>query len=193
MMTFLRNALVTVVLLAAAVALFGYLVFRDGGLAASSEPGRLEESVAERLVSLSIPRDAHERTNPLANGEAWREAVGHYQDHCAVCHGKDGRADTEIGANMYPRVTDLASADTQEMSDGALFYIIQNGVRWTGMPAWKNEHTEEETWKLVSLIRRLPTLKAEELAPETTRGEHQDDGQKTKEGEPHEHPRQQPH
>jgi mono/diheme cytochrome c family protein len=167
MMRFLRDALVTIVVLIAAAALFGYLAFRDGGLSASTEPGRLEASVAERLVALSIPKQADERTNPLAAGEAWRDAVGHYQDHCAVCHGPYGRANTEIGSNMYPRVTDLASPETQQMSDGALFYIIQNGVRWTGMPAWKNEHSEEETWKLVALIRQLPTLRPEDLHAET--------------------------
>jgi mono/diheme cytochrome c family protein len=109
-------------------------------------------------VGLSIPKDARERKNPVTDAEAWRQVLDHYQDHCAVCHGTDGRATTEIAANMYPRVSDLTSRDTQDMSDGALFYVIQNGVRWTGMPAWKNEHSEEETWKLVSLIRRMPTL-----------------------------------
>ena len=39
-----------------------------------------------------------------------------------------------------------------------MFYIIQNGVRWTGMPAWKHDHTAEETWRLVSFIRTLPGL-----------------------------------
>jgi mono/diheme cytochrome c family protein len=76
---------------------------------------------------------------------------------------------------MSPRVPDLTVAEVQERSDGALFHIIQNGVRWTGMPAWQTEHSPEETWRLVSLIRRMPTLTAADLTeekPAATTGEH---------------------
>jgi hypothetical protein len=69
----------------------------------------------------------------------------------------------ELGANMYPPVPDLTSANVQGRSDGALYCIVQNGVRWTGMPAWKDEHSPEETWRLVSLIRKMPTLKESDM------------------------------
>jgi mono/diheme cytochrome c family protein len=75
-----------------------------------------------------------------------------------VCHGADGRGRTDIGEYMYPKVPDLAASQVQQLSDGALFFIIQNGVRWTGMPGWKREHTAEETWKLVSFVRHVPSL-----------------------------------
>ncbi len=41
-----------------------------------------------------------------------------------------------MGRNMYPPAPDMRLAETQQMTDGELFYIIQNGVRLTGMPAW---------------------------------------------------------
>jgi mono/diheme cytochrome c family protein len=68
-----------------------------------------------------------------------------------------------MGENMYPRVPDFADPAVQGLSDGVLFWIIQNGVRWTGMPAWKHEHTPEDTWKLVSFIRKVPSLTSEDL------------------------------
>jgi hypothetical protein len=52
---------------------------------------------------------------------------------------------------------------TQRLSDGELFYIIENGVRLTGMPAWATPGSEEESWKLVHFIRHLPRLAPEEL------------------------------
>jgi plastocyanin len=61
---------------------------------------------------------------------------------------------------MFPPVPDFADPGIQRMSDGALFAIIQNGVRWTGMPAFRQEHSADETWKLVAFVRRVPTLKA---------------------------------
>ncbi|MCU1235652.1 MAG: Cytochrome [Candidatus Solibacter sp.] len=44
------------------------------------------------------------------------------------------------------------------MSDGELFYIIENGIRLSGMPAWASGHGEEDSWKLVHFIRHLPQL-----------------------------------
>lgn len=166
-MRFLRDAVITVLLLVTLLAVAAVVVVRRGGLAANKQPGRLERSVAGQLVRLSIPSEADRQTNPFAgNASVWRDVREHYMDHCAVCHGRDGKGSTEIGGNMYPRVPDLTSRAVQDRSDGALFYIIQNGIRWTGMPAWKEEHTPEETWKLVAFLRKAPSLTEAELGPE---------------------------
>jgi mono/diheme cytochrome c family protein len=158
-MRFLRDAVITILLLAIVAVTAAVVVARRGGLAASDEPGRLERAVASRLVRLAIPADADRQQSPLAGqADVWRQAREHYLDHCAVCHGSDAKGHTDMGANMYPKVPDLASTQVQGRSDGALFYIIQNGIRWTGMPAWKKEHTPEDTWKLVAFIRKAPTL-----------------------------------
>ena len=166
-MRFLRDALITVVLLVIVAALAVAAYVGRGGLAANTEPGRLERSVASRLVRISIPSDADRQQNPFKeNADVWREARDHYMDHCAVCHGRTGKGDTDMGRNMYPKVPDLTAGSVQSRSDGALFYIIQNGVRWTGMPAWKDEHTPDDTWKLVAFIRRAPSLTEADLKPE---------------------------
>jgi mono/diheme cytochrome c family protein len=158
-MRFVRHAVLTILLLAAAATIVVVVMLRGGGLAANQEPGRVERSVARRLVQLSIPADAHQQQNPFSRDpDAWRQAREHYLDHCAVCHGNDGKGQTDVGRNMYPRVPDLTSSEVQNRGDGALFYIIQNGVRWTGMPAWKGEHSPDDTWKLVSFVRKAPTL-----------------------------------
>ena len=163
-MRFLRDALITVVLLGIIATTFVFATVRGGGLAATKEPGQLERSVAGRLMRLSIPSAVEQQKSPFANDpNVWRDATDHYLDHCAVCHGRDGKGDTDAGKNMYPRVPDLTSSDVQVRSDGALFYIIQNGVRWTGMPAWKNEHSAEDSWKLVAFIRKTPTLTEADL------------------------------
>ena len=173
-MQFLRHAVLTIVLLALVVAAVVFVALRRGALAANQEPGSLERSIARRLVQLSIPRDARQQQSPFkGDPETWRQARDHYLDHCAVCHGNDGKGATDVGGNMYPRVPDLASAEVQGRSDGALFYIIQNGVRWTGMPAWKAEHSPEETWKLVAFIRKVPSLTETDLkSDDTTKPEH---------------------
>ena len=185
-MRFLRDAVITVVLLAILAVATAVVVVRRGGLSAGTPPGRLERAVAARLVRLAIPADADRQQSPLAGrADAWRDARKHYLDHCAVCHGRDAKGNTEMGANMYPKVPDLTSAEVQGRSDGALFYIIQNGVRWTGMPAWKDEHSPEESWQLVAFIRKTPTLADADMnieEPVATTGE-----KPAKEAAPHRH------
>lgn len=185
-MRFLRDAVITILLLAIAAATAAFLIVRDGGLSANTEPGRLERSMAARLVRLAIPAEADRQQNPLGGQtDVWREARDHYLDHCAVCHGRDAKGNTGMGANMYPKVPDLTSTQVQCRSDGALFYIIQNGIRWTGMPSWKAEHSPEDTWKLVAFIRKAPTLTEADMKieePVVTPGE-----KPAKEAHPHRH------
>jgi mono/diheme cytochrome c family protein len=162
-----------ILLLAGAIGAFVILVNR--GYSARTEPGRFEEFVALQLRTLATPREVRRRENPVPDTEEYfREAMRHFAEQCAVCHGNDGRANTTYGRNMYPRVPDMRLERTQGLTDGELFYIIENGVRFTGMPAFGIDQDEgHETWKLVHFIRRLPTLsdeiilEMEEMSPRT--------------------------
>jgi mono/diheme cytochrome c family protein len=183
MVRFLRDAIVTVVVLAAVIWFVAFSHVRAGGLSADVQPGSMERAVATRLVRLSIPAGADREENPFSSApDAWRTAAAHFEDHCAVCHGADGHGRTAMGENMYPKVPDLADPGVQRLSDGALFYIIQNGVRWTGMPGWKHEHSPEEAWRLVSFTRKVPSLTADELESVDVTDEHR--------GHAHEHGRE---
>jgi hypothetical protein len=90
-----------------------------------------------------------------------QEAMAHFADHCAPCHGNDGNGDTLYGKGLYPKPPDLRLAETQKLSDGELFWIIENGIRFTGMPAFA-PHGSQDDWKLVLFIRLLPQLTMEE-------------------------------
>src|SRR5271163_3693916 len=104
---------------------------------ARQAPSRAESAVARRLRSWSMPRGATSRKNPFASSsELLQEASRHFADHCASCHANDGSGATEMGRNLFPRAPDMRLDATQSLSDGELYYIIHNGVRWTGMPAW---------------------------------------------------------
>ena len=136
------------------------------GFSARDEPTAIEALIARRLRHLAVPRAAREMQNPVPfNQEALTEARDHFADHCALCHGNDGRGQTEIGQNLYPKAPDMSLPDTQSLSDGELFYIIHNGVRLTGMPAWGDGTPDDDqgSWKLVYFIRHLPEITSEEL------------------------------
>jgi mono/diheme cytochrome c family protein len=87
----------------------------------------------------------------------------HFADHCATCHANDGSGKTEIGQNLYPKAPDMRQPETQNLTDGQLYYIIHNGIRLTGMPAWGAPGGDDDSWKLVLFIRHLPRMNPEEI------------------------------
>jgi len=136
----------------------------ESGPGARAAPTSTEVALARRLRSWAIPRSARSGKNPFTSSpELLKESAEHFADHCASCHGNDGSGATEMGRNLFPRVPDMRSEATQRLSDGELYYIIHNGVRWTGMPAWGDPEGDMDSWKLVLFIRHLPQLTQDEL------------------------------
>jgi mono/diheme cytochrome c family protein len=140
------------------------ILLRAQGFSAKEKPSWMETWFAQHARNVSVPSGARELKNPHPITEAsMAEAREHWVAHCATCHGIDGRGDTVFGRRMYPPVPNVNKAQTQQKSDGELFYIISNGVRLTGMPAFGGEDSPESIWNLVALMRRLPQLSPDEL------------------------------
>jgi mono/diheme cytochrome c family protein len=136
------------------------------GFSARTQPNAVESFIAPRLRNLAIPTKSRDAKNPITDSpEVLSEAMAHFADHCAVCHGSDGGGDTMIGKGLFPKVPDLKKNETQGLTDGQIYYIIGNGVRYTGMPAFgeSDNDQDEDTWKLVSFIRHLPNLTPDQI------------------------------
>ena len=86
----------------------------------------------------------------------------HFAAHCAVCHGAPGVRKGDIAHGLYPAPPDLRHSSIH-LSDAELFWVIKNGIKMTGMPAWAN-HSDEEIWATVAFIKKLPTMSEEEYA-----------------------------
>jgi len=137
------------------------------GLSAHDEPTAMEAFMAHRVRSMAVPTELRDAKNPVPLTPAiLAEGRAHFADHCAGCHGNDGKGESGIGKQMYPKTPDMTRAATQSLSDGALFAIIENGVRLTGMPGFGSGTAESAygSWTLVHFIRHLPELTPEELA-----------------------------
>ena len=152
-----RHVAFSLVALLAVLLLALGLVLSQASLSALDEPGRLETYAATHAKRFFVARRAREASskprpvlpNPVAIGGM------QFRGRCASCHGLDGRTASEIGRWMYPRASDLGSAPVQEWSDAELFWIIENGVRLTGMPGFGKVLSDEEIWPLVDYIRTL--------------------------------------
>jgi len=114
----------------------------------------------------AVPASARSLKNPMpATPEMLEHGRTHWADHCATCHANNGSGETEIARNLYPKAPDMRLPETQSLSDGELYYIIRNGVRMTGMPAWgkpEDGGLDHDTWMLVLFIRHLPQVNAAE-------------------------------
>ena len=166
----MRTKLLIVIFLAvlAGVATFGWLGYRlfTTGFSAKTEPQAIEIFLARQIRHLAIPIEQRNTPNPVAlSPDILQEGLAHFADHCAGCHANDGSGQTPIGKNVYPKAPDLRLPDTQSMSDGELFWVIHNGIRFTAMPAWGEGDPAQDldSWKLVHFLRHLPQLTTEEL------------------------------
>jgi len=137
------------------------------GFSARKEPTRIEAFFARNARLMAIPSAAKNLKNPVQlTPDVLIEGRRHFADHCAVCHANDGSGNTEVGRNLYPKAPDMREKATQSLSDGALYFIIHNGIRLSGMQAWGAESDadhDHDSWTLVHFIRHLPSLSAEEI------------------------------
>jgi mono/diheme cytochrome c family protein len=137
------------------------------GFSSMDEPSVMEAFMATTMRRMAVPSDLKDAKNPLPlTPELLAEGRAHFADHCAGCHGNDGKGQTSMGPKFYPKVPDMTKGDTQSQADGALFATIENGIRLTGMPAFGNGTAESAygSWGLVHFIRHLPKLTPEEIA-----------------------------
>jgi mono/diheme cytochrome c family protein len=126
------------------------------GCTAGKQPSQGETNLANAAKDVTIPLEAGKKQNPLPDtAEVVSQGEEVFLGSCAQCHGADGRGDTDVGRNMTPPAMDLSSSHVQHWSDAELFWIIQNGVRLTGMPAWHSSISDDDTWKLARFVHKL--------------------------------------
>lgn len=103
-----------------------------------------------------------ERKSPDANIPAEADLGDGTEDYlamCLHCHGGPGAERQEWANHMLPLPPKLWKQELQdEMSDGEIFYVISNGIRMTGMPAFGEIHSDRDIWNMVAFVRQLPQL-----------------------------------
>ena len=142
------------------------------GFSARDNPSWAEAFAARVARSLAMPATYRMKNPVAATAENLRDGEQQFADRCAICHGNDGSGDTLLGRGLYPKPPDMRTSETQNKSDGELYYIVENGVRLSGMPAFGTTalspdnnwgRDDAEAWKLVAFIRHLPQLTSQEL------------------------------
>lgn len=131
-------------------------------VAATNSPGKMEKKIAAFALNRAIQKRAPVKANPFTKPEDVRFGLVHYKENCLDCHGAPGVEESEFGQGLNPPAPDLTLPSMQRMRDGELFWVVSNGIRMTGMPAFSPTHKEDEIWKIVAFVRHLPEITKEE-------------------------------
>jgi mono/diheme cytochrome c family protein len=163
-----RFLLVTASILAI-LFLCGGIFVSQLNMSALPEPGPTETYLATKAKRFVVRRGSRAVIPPTPSDLQASVAEGDklFGTECGACHGLSGDKATDAGRWMYPRAANLTSPDVQRYSDRELFWIVKNGIRLSGMPAFGKVESDEHIWNLVHFVRTLPANanpRAEETA-----------------------------
>jgi thiosulfate dehydrogenase len=120
--------------------------------------GWLERKVAMPSLDAAVDRRAPEAENPLPPTEDNLIAgMKTYQSNCAGCHGDVQHPHAALGDAFYPRAPQFAE-DAPDMPEKQNFYIIQHGIRLSGMPAWKQALGDRDIWQVTTFLSHMDKL-----------------------------------
>ncbi|MGC1257683.1 MAG: c-type cytochrome [Candidatus Acidiferrales bacterium] len=169
----MRGFLVGIIFAVILIFAGGYYLLKQGyvDFSADHEPSHAEMHLAMAAVDASTDRNAPEVKNPLtANEDTLVAGAKLFMDHCAGCHGLPSNPDSQFGRSFNPPVPQFFK-EAPDMAENQNFYIIQHGVRWSGMPAWSGTLNDTQTWQLVTFLsntEKLPPAAQKELEPAAT-------------------------
>ncbi len=112
-----------------------------------------EHSIETRAAQLQVP--------DLNKIESIKEGAEHYAEMCTGCHLAPGMEETELYSGLYPQPPVFSSQDYNNSPQNQ-FWVIKNGLKMTGMPAWSPSHTDEQIWEMVAYLQIAKTLSAKD-------------------------------
>jgi len=146
-------AVVLLLLIAIGLATLGFLPTR-----ANVAPSQSESHFAMSALDSSVERHAPHLNNPVpVTDENLIDGLKIYTMNCALCHGGIDRQAGQLEHSLYPEPPNLIS-DPDTDPEWHIFYIIKNGVRYTGMPAWDKSLAADDMWKVTALLSRIDKL-----------------------------------
>jgi thiosulfate dehydrogenase len=156
MRNFVVGIVVTILVLligGAGLALLGFLPTR-----ANSAPPEIERHLAMSALDNSVDRHAPRLNNPVSpTDDNLIAGLKLYTMNCALCHGGIDRQPSTLEKSFYPPPPNLILHPPDD-EEWHLFYVIRNGVRYTGMPAWDKTLSDPDIWKVTAFLSRIDKL-----------------------------------
>jgi len=146
-------AVILLLLVAIGLATLGFLPTR-----ANVAPSQSEAHFAMSALDSSVERHASHLNNPVpVTDENLIDGLKIFTMNCALCHGGIDRQPGQLGHSLYPQPPNLIT-DPDTDPEWHIFFIIKNGVRYTGMPAWDKSLSDDDMWKVTAFLSRIEKL-----------------------------------
>ncbi|MBW4039436.1 MAG: hypothetical protein HIU91_11295 [Acidobacteria bacterium] len=137
---------------------FCYVRFGFVNPRADTPVNAIDRSVAMPALDASVDRRAPEIQNPLQPTDANLVAgMKMYQQQCSSCHGGYSHHQGMLADALYPRPPQFME-DSPDMPENQNFYILQHGIRYSGMPAWKQTYNDQQLWQITTFLSHMDKL-----------------------------------
>lgn len=159
----LKAFLAGAMLIIAAAIVSGYILIQNGLIPANADatPGPLETWIASTSLDAILSREAPKDPNPVVTTDAnLIDGINLFAQHCAICHGtaKGNESASPVAKGLYPKPPQLASNGVEDDPEGFSFWKVKHGIRWTGMPSWKDALTDKQIWTLALFLKHMDAL-----------------------------------
>ncbi|MGA3004273.1 MAG: cytochrome c [Acetobacteraceae bacterium] len=156
---FFAGVLVTIVV----ILVGGYFGLRDGVVPANADatPGPFETWAAQTSLHATLQNEAPTTPNPVAlTDENLIAGIDLYGQHCAICHGtaKGTTSASPLAKGLYPQPPQLATDGVEDDPEGVSFWKVKHGIRWTGMPSWRDTLNDQQIWTLALFLKHMDKL-----------------------------------
>jgi thiosulfate dehydrogenase len=159
----LKGLILGIIITLIAIAGVGYVALRTGAIPANADaqPGALENFAARSDLRAVLDSNAPKGPNPVPLSDAnLLDGIRLYAANCMICHGTaagDASA-SPVAKGEYPKPPQLATDGVEDDPEGWTFWKIKHGIRWTGMPSWKDELNEQQIWTLALFLKHMDKL-----------------------------------
>ncbi len=146
-----------------AIALVAVLAIITGvyNVAATVPHTSFERLILNNAMAYSVRSHSGPDVAKTWNERELREGFQEYNEMCIYCHGAPGKEASDIGQGLHPEPPDLTKTP-QRWNNAELFWIVKNGIKMTGMPAFGPTHDDDTVWNIVGFVRKLPSMSAED-------------------------------
>ena len=127
---------------------------------ANATPPRWERHLAMSAVDASTDKHAARSNSPVQpTADNLIDGMKIYTMNCAGCHGGLDRKAAVFGSSFYPPAPPLIT-DPPDDPDWHTYYVVHNGIRYTGMPAWDKTLSDQDIWKVTLFLSHIEKLPA---------------------------------
>ena len=159
----LRSLILGIIITLLVIAGVGYTALRTGVIPANADaqPGVLENFAARTDLRAVLDNDAPKGPNPVSLSDVnLIDGIRLYAANCMICHGTAAGAASAspVAKGEYPKPPQLATDGVEDDPEGWTFWKIKHGIRWTGMPSWKDELNDQQVWTLALFLKHMDNL-----------------------------------